>query len=107
MNTDFDDNEIDSVEELCPSVSMFVSLLTMDKPFGIIWSREHQIYFLKKLGYKIIESNKDNTDYPPIQVAVKADSDMIPDINNSNIEEVFSDEVQKILLNWLLKIKAN
>lgn len=27
MNTDFEDNELDSVEELCPSVSMFVSLL--------------------------------------------------------------------------------
>ena len=45
MNTDFEDNELDSVEELCPSVSMFVSLLTMDKPFGIIWSRKNQLDF--------------------------------------------------------------
>lgn len=105
-DSEFEDYGLNSDEELCPSVSMFVSLLTMDKPFGILWSRDNQVTFLKKLGYKIIEVNKDITEYD-ILVAVKPDSEIIPDMNRDNIEETFSNEVQGILLNWLLKIKQS
>ena len=105
-DSEFEDYGLNSEEELCPSVGMFVSLLTMDKPFGILWSRDNQISFLKKLGYKIIELNKDFTEYS-IQVAVKPDSEIIPDMSRDNIGEVFSNEIQGILLDWLLKIKQN
>lgn len=105
-DSEFEDYGLNSEDELCPSVGMFVSLLTMDKPFGILWSRDNQITFLKKLGYKIIESKEDFTGYN-IMVAVKPESEIIPDMDRDNIEETFSKEIQGILLDWLLKIKQS
>ncbi len=109
MNSDFEDFDINSAEEdICPSVGMFVDLIMMNKPFGFVWSRDLQIDFLKKLGYKIFEIDKNLTKYP-IQIAVSTGSDIVPDIaemTESNIDEVFNIEIQKILLNWLLKIKT-
>lgn len=109
MNSDFEDFDIDSAEEdICPSVGMFIDLIMMNKPFGFVWSRDLQIDFLKKLGYKIFEIDKNLTKYP-IQIAVSTDSDIVPDISKmteSNIDEVFNIEIQKILLSWLLKIKT-
>ena len=106
-NSNIEDNNIEfSEENICPSVGMFVDLITMDKPFGMIWMRDRQLEFLKKLGYKIIEVDNDLTEFPT-QIAVKSDSDVIPNFDKSNIDEVFSYELQGILIDWLISLKQN
>lgn len=108
MNTEDFDINFDDIEEendeLCPSIQMFTGLIVSDKPLGIFYPREEQVEFLKTLGYKIFE--KPNEDIPdiPIQVAVKKSDGILPDMNESNINETFNKEVRRILLKWLLKI---
>ena len=107
LEEDFYNDFNDEEEGLCPSVEMFAGLILSDKPFGFIWKRDLMIDWLRKIGYKIIE--KPNPDPRlsdiPIQVAVHKDNDKMPDLNESNIDEVFCKEVQNTILNWLLKIR--
>lgn len=112
-NNNFDDIDkfendptegIDFDEEVCPSVGMFMDAILEDKPFGMIWSMNTMIDFLKRAGYKIIEGESTLTG-KPIKIAVKMGDSVIPELEFSNIHEVFNKEIQDILLNWLLKLK--
>ena len=99
----FEDNFDDFDEEDCPYSHMFLSLLTMPKPFGYyVWDLETIEEFLKKRGYKIIEHK--NSEGEEIKIAIKPTDSRIPDLDYSNLRDVFYEDVQKIILNWLLKI---
>lgn len=97
------ETEIIEVNEICPSLGMFADLIMSDKPFGMVWNKEIQVDFLKKLGYKIIEIDKELD--RALYVAVKPDSSIVPDMTIDNIDSVFSYELQKILVDWLIKEK--
>lgn len=104
-----DDNNLDPEEddvlneEDCPYSHIFMSLLTMSKPIGFIWEDIDIIEnFLKKRGYKIIE--RTNSKGNNIKIAVKPSDSCIPNDEFSNLREVFNQDVQNIILSWLLKI---
>lgn len=78
----------------------------VSKPFGILWYDENMEEFLKKLGYKIITRKDPETDRE-YNIAVKPNDPSISDEGYSNVRDVFDNEVQKILLGWLLKISKN
>lgn len=96
----FDSSDLPNDEDLPLAIPILGALMT-PKPFGIMWTKEQVIRFLKSRGYMIIErSDHDKKTYP---VAVKKGSQVIPD-GESNIGDVFVEEVQEILMNWLLRI---
>jgi len=99
---EFEDNFDDFDEEDCPYSHMFLSLLTMPKPLGYMWTLETIEEFLKKRGYKIIEHK--NSEGEEIKIAIKPTDSRIPDLDSSNLRDVFYEDVQKIIFNWLLKI---
>ena len=79
------------------------SLIYLDKPFGISWDLELVKDFLEKKGYKvIIRLDRVGDPYYSVFNPDREDNDCIPD--EQNIMDIFSFEVQKSLLNWLLKI---
>lgn len=89
----------ESDEEPCPFIDLVCSMLGINKPFGFMWEEEKMIEFLKERGYKILErKTNDGTKY---KVAGKS---YIPEEEVSNIANVFSSEIQDIILKWLLKI---
>ena len=90
----FDNIGKDDTEEVCPFIDEVLDSLFIPKPFGIEWSDENMSEFLKKLGYKVIDG----------EVAIKPGEKEVPDYNN--LLEVFNNEVQKIILGWLLKINT-
>ena len=89
-------------EEDCPYSQIFLSLLTMPKPLGLVWELDAIEDFLKKRGYKVIKRTNSSGD--EIKIAIKPEDSLIPENETGNLREVFYDEVQRILLNWLLKI---
>jgi len=93
----------DLEEEDCPYMSLMASIALNDKPFGILWPKDKIQEFLKARGYKILSrKNKDtNEEY---EIAVKSNSDSIPDDGHSNIKETFDSEMQDIILKWVLRI---
>lgn len=91
---EFDDNEEMDDDDLCPFADEVISAVFWPKPFGLAWKDEVMSNFLKKLGYKIIDSS----------VAVRPGEKDVPERNN--LVEVFNDEVQTILAKWLLKINS-
>lgn len=105
MNIENNDNESFN-DDLCPSIQMFSGILLSDKPFGYYWPRSEMVEFLKELGYSIVEKPNPDENFSdiPIQVAIKKSDKSLPDMDNSNIEEVFSKEVRRILFKWLLSI---
>jgi hypothetical protein len=80
-----------------------ITLSLMPRPFGMTWSREQMTWFLKKRGYKVLERYSEEAD-TKYYVAVKKDTTKIPDDGSNNLVEVFADEIQSILMSWLLKI---
>lgn len=92
-----DDDEIKIAQISCP---VFDILMSSSKPFGMIWEDDKMMDFLKKRGYSILKRTDDNGD--TYEVAIKNGEKTIPDYDN--ICETFEDEVQDILINWLLKI---
>lgn len=90
-------------EEYCPITDLMLSVLMEDKPFGITWKSDIIENFLIKRGYKIVSRHSELTD-EDYKVAFKSDDPCIPETEADNTREIFSDEVQKILSNWLLKI---
>lgn len=107
MNEDFniEDGADELIEtDLCPSVQMFADLIVENKPFGMNWPEETMINFLRKLGYIVVDGFSSLDGYP-IKIAVKKGNTVIPDLEDSNVSSVFCEEIQSILLNWLLKIK--
>lgn len=101
----FEDNQLPNIEELpdCPLTDVLLNSLVMPKPLGYMFPQEKMEEFLKNRGYRIIKrySESRGQDY---NVAVKAGSSSIPEDDYSNVREIFDNEVQDILLSWLLKI---
>lgn len=95
---DFDENDDD-----CPYLSIIASIALNDKPFGILWPTDKMKEFLKSRGYRILNrKNKDtNEDY---ELAIKPNSNSIPDDGHSNMKEAFDSEMQDIILKWVLRI---
>ena len=90
-------------EECALAKRMAESLIYLDKPFGISWDLELVKDFLEKKGYKvIIRLDRVGDPYYSVFNPDREDNDCIPD--EQNIMDIFSFEVQKSLLNWLLKI---
>lgn len=111
FNEKFEDDNVpindgfDMIEDQdsCPMMDVLISMLMMDRPFGIVWNNGIMENFLINRGYKIITrySNITESDY---KVAFKSSDSCIPETDVDNIRSVFNNEVQEILSNWLLKI---
>lgn len=86
----------------CPLTDLVISNMMMSKPFGMNWDYDKMKEFLVKKGYKIITRYSDFREVE-YEVAIKPGSSYIPEDDFSNIREIFDQEVQDILLNWLLK----
>lgn len=103
MNPDDENIDVLSVdEEGCPMTDLFISLLMMDKPLGMLWDSDKMEKFLQARGYKIISRYSSVLD-KNYKVAVKADQSYIPETEVDNIREVFCSELQDIILELLLK----
>lgn len=101
----FDDEEFDDCDEdVCPYFQLLIGGIMSDKPFGIVWSEDNIKDFLRQKGYKIITrySKEKDREYT---IAIEPDSEYLPDNGEySNIRDVFSNEVQKLLTKWLLTL---
>lgn len=86
----------------CLLTDLVISNMMMSKPFGMNWDYDKMKEFLVKKGYKIITRYSDSREVE-YEVAIKPGSSYIPEDDFSNIREIFDQEVQDILLNWLLK----
>lgn len=80
--------------------NMMMGLLTLPRPLGILWSPEKIKKFLKARGYILVDRISPETE-EPITVACREDDSVIP--MEENLVKTFTDEVEDILLNWLLK----
>lgn len=108
-NSDIDDFNLfeDEDNEPCPVFDAVCSIMALPKPFGFLWENDEKlIKFLEKRGYRVLQRQIKNKEGKKenISIAVKPDSTNIPDLDYSNIREVFQEECQDIILNWLLKI---
>lgn len=104
MNDEFDSEEFfEDDEENCPLAETLLALNIMPKPFGMTWSQDQVLGFLKARGYRIVTryNEDDDSEY---KVAVKKNQPKIPDNSEGNVVEVFAEEIRNILLKWLLKI---
>lgn len=91
-------------DDNCPYLDLITTLLLQDKPFGIMWTIDKMLLFLKARGYKLLErKDSSGNEY---MVAVNPSDSSIPDTGRSNIKEVFDSEMQEILLKWVLKIAS-
>jgi len=105
-----DDDFSSDPEEACWMFKSIAALMSIPKPFGTMFSFDQEKDFLEKRGYRV-EEVKCGEDVNPtgiLTIAVKKGKR----INKANIEElskysignVFVEEVQGIILKWLLKI---
>ena len=79
-------------------------MLALPKPFGILWDFDKMEDFLKFKGYKIIERT-DEESGRTCKMAIKPGDKYIPDFSKgTNILDIFTDEVQDSIINWLKKI---
>lgn len=91
-------------EEECPLPKMVMGFLSLPRPLGILWPIEKIKKFLTARGYILIERlDPDIEEY--ITVACKENDEVIPE--TSNLLEVFTSEVEDLLLGWLLKLGEN
>lgn len=97
-DSDWED-EGDDLE--CEYADMISKLIFVPKPFGMPWTLDSMTGFLKALGYVIMNRTDEDTD-EDYTVAVKPETETIPEYDN--IIEVFTDEVQRIILKLLLKL---
>lgn len=102
----YDDYD-DIPNEACWMFDTISALMAMDKPFGIIFDVPKIEKFLKARGYNIFDKYFSHID-DSIKIAIKGDDpDIVPDTpegTKKHIRAVFAEEVQDILLKWLLKI---
>lgn len=103
MNRDRDNSDNIDIGGSNKFLSEFLyQMMFVPKPFGILWKFEKMEEFLKFKGYRIVERTNENGD--TFTVAVKPNSSYIPNESKSNIVDVFEEEVQSTLLNWLKNI---
>lgn len=89
-------------EDNCPYMNLIAALVLQDKPFGIMWTADKMMEFLKARGYKLIDRKDSSGDN--YTVAVKPSDSSIPDDGHSNIKEVFDSEMQDIIMKYVLRI---
>lgn len=100
---DIEEGDIEDDEDRFPISGLLLNLLNMPKPFGYMMPQDKMEWFLKEKGYRIIKKKFENSD-EEYSVAIDPNSPVVPEENYSNIREVFDNEVQDIILGWLLKI---
>lgn len=100
---DFDPENIENPFEFCSMGDVVFNILRMPKPLGYLMPQEKMENFLKERGYKIIKRYSDSKG-EEYSVAIKPGVSFIPEDDYSNVREIFDNEVQDILLKWLLKI---
>jgi hypothetical protein len=100
---DIDDDYEEEEEDGCPYSDIMMSAILCPKPFGMIWPEEMMIKLLKKKGYKIL-TRHDGELEKDYKVAVKPGDPVISGNGYSNLQNKFEEEVQNIIMNWLLKI---
>lgn len=72
-------------------------------PFSILWDIDKVKKFLIARGYEII--TRQNSVGDDIELAVKPEQKVLPiDAEDDNILEVFENDIQDIILGWLLKL---
>lgn len=104
MNNEFNEEEwFDDEDNGNSLIDTLLALTVMPKPFGVTWSLDQMRGFLKARGYRVLERFDEETENE-YYVAVKKNESRIPDDGKGNIVDVFANEVQNILLKWLLKI---
>lgn len=100
---DFDDMP----DEACWMFDTISALMAMDKPFGFIFDIDKIEKFLEARGYTIGDKYFSHIN-DSLKVAIKGDPDTIQDSTDDardyHIRHVFANEVQDIILKWLLKI---
>lgn len=96
------DNYFNGDEECIMARKMAESIAFLDKPFGISWDLELVKEFLEERGYKVIIRLDDKGEQYYSVFPKEENNDVIPDFQN--IMDIFSYEVQKSLLTWLLQI---
>ena len=89
--------------ETCPWYEMLSRLIMCPKPFGMPWSRDQMCDFLKRRGYRIVNkfNEKKRESFP---VVVRPDSESIPELEETNLGDIFATEIQNIILNWLVDL---
>lgn len=92
-------------DENCPYMDILAAMILTNKPFGIMWTNEKMVEFLKARRYRIV-SKKEANGGEEYLVAAKVSDSSIPDVDHSNIKEVFDFEVMDIISKWLLKIAS-
>ncbi len=95
-----DDDEPD------PLLGVALGAVLSSKPFGLSWDDEHISSFLKQRGYKILTRHDEENDRD-YKVAVKPGESKVASDGFSNLGEVFNNELQDIILSWILKISKN
>lgn len=104
IDDNFDGNPIlgeDDIES-CSIPNALISLTLLPKPFGMLWKSDKIIRFLKGRGYRIISRVDPETD-EEYSVAVKPEEQVVPDTDN--LSSTFSEEVQELLVDWMLSLK--
>ena len=99
---DFDDMP----DEACWMFDTISALMAMDKPFGIIFDIDKIEKFLTARGYTVADKYFSHIN-DSLKVATKGNPDDIPDTPEGakyHIRAAFANEVQDILIKWLLKI---
>ena len=103
---DYDEYD-DMPDEACWMFDTISALISMDKPFGIIFDIPKIEKFLEARGYTIGDKYFSHIN-DSLKVAIKGDPDSIPDSHEGardhHIRYIFANEVQDIILKWLLKI---
>lgn len=104
------DDVVDDPEEACWMFKSIATLMSLPKPLGTMFSYEQEKDFLEKLGYKV-EEIKCSEDINPtgfVRIATKKgdkiDKKDKEDLSKHSVGQVFVEEFQRIILNWLLKI---
>lgn len=108
---DSEDDELDDEfmfsppedDDECPYGNMLMALAFQDKPFGILWSKDKVFEFLKARGYKLLDRKNKETG-EEYTIAVKSGSPNIPDSGYGNTKETFNNEIQDIIMKWILRI---
>lgn len=104
---DDDDFDIDDMEP-CWMFETISALVTMDKPFGILFNIEKVKKFLELRGYVVGEKHFSHIG-DDVVVAIKGGDladikDTPEDAAKNHIRKVFNEEIQDILLNWLNRL---
>ena len=97
---------VDDQEDVCEFARNTINAVAIDKPFGMLWSYDIMIDFLKKRGYKILIRDIPEDNCQTI-IATKEDEKLPEDLNYSNIKTKFSIELQKTIIEKLLGNNEN